>query len=58
MDNFESNCINLRVLLGFYLSKIKILVSIWYYDITLPQCEPSSFSLLFFLIFDQLKLIN
>ena len=39
MDNYESNYIVLRVILGFCLSDINNLMSLWYYCILLPEEE-------------------
>ena len=37
MDNYEYNCIVLRVILGSYLSDIIKLMILWYYGILLPE---------------------
>ena len=48
MDNFESNCIVLRTILGSCLSDINILMPLLHYDILLPE-EEEDYSLTFLL---------
>ena len=36
MDDLESNCITIRLLLGTCLSEINTHMLLWYYHITLP----------------------
>ena len=47
MENYEFNCIILRVILGSCLYDINKLMPLWYYGILLPEEEDSS--LYFFL---------
>ena len=37
MDNYESNSIVLRTILGYCLSNINTLLLLWYYDILLLE---------------------
>ena len=37
MDDYESNCIVLRSILGSYLSNINKLMPLWHYGILLPE---------------------
>ena len=37
MDDYESNCVVLRSILGSYLSDINKLMSLWHYGILLPK---------------------
>ena len=37
MDDYESNCIVLRSILGSYLSDINKLMPLWHYGIILPE---------------------
>ena len=39
MENYESNCIILRVILGSCLYDINKLMPLWYYGILLPEEE-------------------
>ena len=39
MDDYESNCIVLRTILGSCLSDINKLMPLWYYGILLPEKE-------------------
>ena len=58
MDSYESNCIILGIILGSFLSDIKKLTQLWYYNILLPEKEEdTSLSLLFNLRIVQLKKI-
>ena len=58
MDDYESNCIVLRSILGSCLSNINKLIPLWYYDILLPEEEEdTSLSCLLNLTIVQLKKI-
>ena len=56
MDNYESNCIILRTILGSFLSDINKLTILWPYSILLPEGEEVlSLSFMLNLKIDELK---
>ena len=58
MDNYESNCITIRSILGSCLSDINKLMPLWYYGIILPEIkEVDSLSILMNLKIVSLKQI-
>ena len=59
MDDYESNYIVLRIILGSYLSDINKLMPLWYYGILLPEEEEDcSLSFLLNLTIVELKRIS